>query len=160
MTLVRHSRLQVWRKPRNDRWNNTCVFLLHKRGLSCVKASTRVCERLWIQILLILRRWRLVLSYQRVLVAARLVTTSQRVDCAMRCAAHVARPDISRKCPDNVRNLRGRRVRPAAMHKGAAKVVKTTVTTELATALDNLDTEDLTTRIAATSAVVVENAVT
>ena len=117
-------------------------------------------ERLWIQVLLNLRRWRLVLSYQRVLVAARLVTTSQRVGCAMRSAAHVARRDISRKCPDNVRNLRGRRVRPAAMQKGAAKVVKTTVTTELATALDNLDTEDLTVLIAATSAVVVENAVT
>ena len=79
----------------------------------------------------------------------------------MRSAAHVARRDISRKCPDNVRNLRGRRVRPAAMQKGAAKVFKkTTVTTELATALDNLDTEDLTVLIAAKSAVVVENAVT
>ena len=84
------------------------------------------------------------LSYQRLLVAARLVTTSQRVGCAMQSAAPVARHDISRKCPDNVRNLRGRRVRPAAMQKGAAKAVKTTVTTELATILDNLDTEDLT----------------
>ena len=46
------------------------------------------------------------------------------------------------------------------MQKGAAKVVKTTVTTELATTLDNLDTEGLTVLIAAKSAVVVENAVT
>ena len=83
------------------------------------------------------------LSYQRVLVAARLDTTSQRVGCAMRSAAPVARHDTSRKGPYNVRNLRGRRVRPAAMQKGAAKVVKTTVTTELAPTLDNLDTEDL-----------------
>ena len=63
-------------------------------------------------------------------VAERLVTTSQRVGGA-------ARRDISRKCPDNMRNLRGRRVRPAAMQKGAAKVVKTTVTTTFATSLDN-----------------------
>ena len=78
----------------------------------------------------------------------------------MQSAAPVGRRDISRKCPDNVRNLWGRRIRPSAMQKGAAKVVKTTVTTELATTLDNLETEDPTIRIAAKSAVVVENAVT
>ena len=125
---MKHSRLQVWRRPRNDRWKNTCVFVLIKLGLSCLTAWTRVCERLWIQVLLNLRPWRLVLSYQRVLVAARLDTTSQSVGCAMRSAAPVARHDTSRKGPYNVRNLRRRRVRPAALQKGAAKVVKTFAT--------------------------------
>ena len=36
-TLVRHSRLLVWRRPRNDLWNNTHVCVLHKRGQCCVQ---------------------------------------------------------------------------------------------------------------------------
>ena len=29
---MRHSRLAVWRSPRNDLWNNTYVCVLHKLG--------------------------------------------------------------------------------------------------------------------------------
>ena len=49
---MRHSRLLVWRKPRNERWNNICVFVLHKLGLYCVTAWISICERLWIRLLL------------------------------------------------------------------------------------------------------------
>ena len=67
------------------------------------------------------RRSKLVLSCRRLHVAAKLDMTSRSVVCAMRNAAIVARRDISRKCADNVRNLRGKRVRPAAALKAAAK---------------------------------------
>ena len=53
---MRHSRLLVWRKPRNERWNNICVFVLHKLGLYCVAAWISSCERLWIRLLLNLRQ--------------------------------------------------------------------------------------------------------
>ena len=53
---MRHSRLLVWRRPRNERWNNICVFVLHKLGLYCVTAWISVCERLWIRLLLNLRQ--------------------------------------------------------------------------------------------------------
>ena len=54
--LVRHSRLLVWRRPRNERWNNICAFVLHKLGLYCVSAWISICERLWIRLLLNLRQ--------------------------------------------------------------------------------------------------------
>ena len=44
---MRHSRLLVWRKPRNDLWNNTYVFVLHKPGLYGVQAWISICERRW-----------------------------------------------------------------------------------------------------------------
>ena len=55
------------------------VFVLLKLGLSCVTAWISLCERLWIRVLFNLRRWRSVLSFQRVLVAARLDMRSRSV---------------------------------------------------------------------------------
>ena len=46
---MRHSRLLVWRKPRNDLWNNTYVFVLHTPGLYCVQAWISICERRWVR---------------------------------------------------------------------------------------------------------------
>ena len=46
---MRHSRLLVWRKPRNDLWNNTYVFVLHKPGLCGVQARISICERPWMR---------------------------------------------------------------------------------------------------------------
>ena len=40
--LVRRSRLLVWKKPRNELWNNTCVY-----GQCCVQVWTSTCERRW-----------------------------------------------------------------------------------------------------------------
>ena len=157
---MKHSRLLVWGKPMNDRWNNTHVFALLKLGLSCAVVWISTCERLWIQLLLNPRRSELVLSCQRVLVAVKLDMTSRSVVCALRNAAIVARRDTSRQCADNVKHLRGKRVRPAAALKAAAKVVKTTIITGPATAVGILDTEDLIVLIATKSVVVVVNAVT
>ena len=55
------------------------VFVLLKLGLSCVTSWISICERLWIRVLFNLCRWRSVLSFQRVLVAARLDMTSRSV---------------------------------------------------------------------------------
>ena len=77
---------------------------------------------------------------------------------SMRNAAIVARRDISRKCADNVKHLRGKRVRSSS--KGSGKGGKNHMLTNLATAVGNLDTEDLIVLIATKSVVVVVNAVT
>ena len=71
----------------------------------------------------------------------------------------VARRDILRKCADKARSLRGKRVRPAAAMKAMAKVVKTTIMTTLATAVGNLNTEDLIAVIATKCVVLVVNVV-
>ena len=44
---VRRSRLLVWKRPRNELWNNTCVCVLHKLGQCCVQVWISTCERRW-----------------------------------------------------------------------------------------------------------------
>ena len=57
--LVRRSRLLVWRGPRYDLWNNTCVYELHKPGQCCVQVWISTCERRWTQAVSP-RQWKLV----------------------------------------------------------------------------------------------------
>ena len=78
---------------------------------------------------------------------------------AMRNAAIVARRDISRKCADNVKHLRGKSS-ASSSSEGSGKRGKNHILTNLATAVGNLDTEDLIVLIATKSVVVVVNAVT
>ena len=91
---ARETRLLVWRRPRNELWNNICVCVLHKPGQCCVQVLISTCERRWAPA---------VSPRQRKL--AKLDTRKRGVDSAMRCAAIVARLDTSERCADNVRNL-------------------------------------------------------
>ena len=101
---MRHSRSLVSRKPRKDLWNNTYVFVLHKPGLCCVQAWTRIYERLWIRVLLNPRQRKSVLSCQRVPVVVKADMKSRSVACAVQSAAIAAKLDISRICAGSVRN--------------------------------------------------------
>ena len=44
---MRHLRLLVWRRSRNDLWNNTYVHMLHILGQCCVQVWTSTCEQRW-----------------------------------------------------------------------------------------------------------------
>ena len=44
---MRHSRLLVWRRSRNDLWNNTYVCVLHKPRQGCVQVWISTYERRW-----------------------------------------------------------------------------------------------------------------
>ena len=44
---MRHSRLFVWKRPRHELWNNTCVCVLHKPAQCCVQAWISTCEQRW-----------------------------------------------------------------------------------------------------------------
>ena len=111
---MRHSRLLVWRRPRNERWNNICVFVLHKLGLYCVTARISSCERLWIRLLLNLR--------QRTEIGAVVSTCDccgkrghDKSKCQMRDAKCTicGKLDKSRRCADNARKLTVKRIRQA-----------------------------------------------
>ena len=39
------ARETLWRKPRNDLWNNTYVYVLHKPGQCCVQVWISTCEQ-------------------------------------------------------------------------------------------------------------------
>ena len=56
---------------------------------------------------------RLVLSCQRVTVAANVVMTNRSVRCAMRSASSCGKLDISRRCADNARKLTVKQIRQA-----------------------------------------------
>ena len=63
--------------------------MLLKLELSCATVQISICERVWIQLLLNPRLWKLELSCQRVLAAEKLDITSRSVVCAVRIAAIV-----------------------------------------------------------------------
>ena len=87
--LVRRSRLLVWKKPKNELWNNTCVHVLHWPGQCCVQMWINTCERRWTRAISP-RLWKLVPWCQRVPAVAKLDTRERDVDSAMRSAAIVA----------------------------------------------------------------------
>ena len=101
---MRRSRSLVSRRLRNDLWNNTYVFVLHKPGLCCVQAWISICERLCIRVLLCPRQRKSVLSCRRVPVVVKQDMKSRSVDCAMQSAAFAAKLNISRRCAGNVGN--------------------------------------------------------
>ena len=53
------SRLLVWGRPRNELWNNTCVYVLHTPGQCCVQVWNITCERRWTRAVSP-RQWKLV----------------------------------------------------------------------------------------------------
>ena len=120
---MRSSRLLVWKRQRNELWNNTCVCVLHKPGQCCVRAWISTCEQRWTQAVSP-RKWKLVPWYQRVLAAAKLDTRKRGVDSAMRSAAIVARPDISERCADNMISLLASQVPRAAVARVLAKAAR------------------------------------
>ena len=115
-----HSRLLVWRRPRNDLWNNTYVCVLHKPGQCCAQVWISTCEQRWTRTVSP-RQWELVPWYQRVPAVAKLDTRKRGNDSAMRNAAIVAMLVISRQCADNVRNPLASQVRRAAVARVPAK---------------------------------------
>ena len=46
-------------KPRNELWNNTCVYALHRPGQCCVQVWISTCERRWTRAVSP-RQWKLV----------------------------------------------------------------------------------------------------
>ena len=117
---MKHSRLMVWRRPRNDLWIKTYVCVLHKPGQCCVQVWISTYELRWTRAVSP-RQWKLVPRCQRVLAVAKLDTRKRGVDSAMRSAAIVARLDISERCADNVRNLLASQVPRAAVARVLAK---------------------------------------
>ena len=59
VNMTSRSRLLVWRRPRNDLWNNTCVYALHRPGQCCVQVWISTCERRWTRAVSP-RQWKLV----------------------------------------------------------------------------------------------------
>ena len=51
--------IAVWKKPRNELWNNTCVYVLHRPGHCCVQVWISACERRWTRVVSP-RQWKLV----------------------------------------------------------------------------------------------------
>ena len=78
---MRRSRLLVWRKSRNELWNNTCVYVLRKPGQCRVQMWIRTCERRWTQTVGPRQR-KLVPRCQRVLA----VTKHEKRECRFRIA--------------------------------------------------------------------------
>ena len=121
--LVRRSRLLVWKGPRNELWNNTCVYALHRPGQCCVQVWISTCERRWTRAVSP-RQWKLEPGCQRVPAVAKLDTRKRDVDSAMRIAATVARPDISERCADYVKSLLASQVPRAPVARVLAKAVR------------------------------------
>ena len=117
---MRHSRLLVWRRPRNDLWNNTYVCVLRKPGQCCVQVWIGTCERRWTRAVSPRQRT-LVPRCERVSAVAKLDTRKRDVDSAMRSAAIVARLDISGRCADNVRKSAGKSSPSSSSGKSSGK---------------------------------------
>ena len=139
---MRHSRLLVWRRPRNDLWNNTSVCVLHKPGQCCVQVWISTCERRWtravsprpgnwcrdVNVCLLWQNW---------------TRESEGVDSEMPSAAIVARLDISERCADNVRNLLVNQVPRAAVARVLAKAARAVETQTSAVVVGRSVIDDL-----------------
>ena len=91
--------------PRNELWNNTCVYVLQKPGQYCVRAWVSICEQRWTRAVSP-RQWEIgCRDVQRVPVVADQDTRKLGVDSIMPNAATVARQYISEQSAGNVRNL-------------------------------------------------------
>ena len=142
MTSLGDDAREVWRRPRNDLWNNTYVYVLHKPGQCCVQAWISTCERRWTRAVSP-RQWKLVPCCQRVLAVAKLDTRKRCVDSAMRSASIVERLDISGRCADNVRNLLAIQVPRAAVARVLAKVARAVETQTSAIVVDRSVIDDV-----------------
>ena len=121
---MRHSRLLVWRRPRNDLYNNTYVCVLHKPRKCCVQVWISPCDRRWTRAVSphANGNWRRDVNV--CFAVAKLDTRKRDVDSAMRSAAIVARLEISGRCAENVRNLLATQVPRAAVARVLAKAAR------------------------------------
>ena len=95
--------------------------MLLKLELSCATVQISICERVWIQLLLNPRLWKLELSCQRVLAAEKLNMTSRSVVCAMRSAAIVGRTGHLKKVCREREKSSGKDGSASSSSKGSGK---------------------------------------
>ena len=154
---VRHSRLLVWSRPRNDLWNNTYVYVLHKPGQCCVQvwisandggleqsahANGNWCSD--VNVCLLWQRW------------------TRKARCRFRnskCSNCGNTGHPRARCADNVRNLLATQVLRAAVARVLAKAARAVETQTSAIVVDRSVIHDLIALVERKVAVSVANVV-